>query len=295
MNGILNFLKPPGMTSHDAVAVVRRVLWTKKVGHTGTLDPQAAGVLPICVGQATRIVEMLQEDRKTYRAELTLGIATDTQDRWGTLLMERPVSVTEEQLAAAFRQFTGEIKQVPPMYSALKVDGQKLCDLARKGITVEREARPQTIHALNLIRFDGQKALFDVSCSKGTYVRTLCHDIGEYLGCGGAMSFLLRTATGAFDIRDSITLEELKACESPEVAARWLVGIDEAFGGTPRLELKEEWIKMIRNGVEANFARFLKSGYPEDTRVLLYAGGQFAAIGQYSVNTHSLRVVRHFL
>lgn len=295
MNGILNFLKPPGMTSHDAVAVVRRVLWTKKVGHTGTLDPQAAGVLPICVGQATRIVEMLQEDRKTYRAELMLGISTDTQDRWGEVLSERTVSVTAEQLLGVFELFTGDILQVPPMYSALKVDGQKLCDLARKGITVERESRPQTIHSIRLIRFDGRKALIDVSCSKGTYIRTLCHDIGEHLGCGGTMSFLLRTATGAFDIKDSITLEELKACESPEAAEKWLISIDAAFEGTPRLDLKEEWVKMIRNGVEANFARFLKEGYPKDTRVLLYAGGAFAAIGQYTKKTHTLMVVRHFL
>lgn len=295
MNGIINFLKPPGMTSHDAVAVVRRVLWTKKVGHTGTLDPQAAGVLPICVGQATRIVEMLQEDRKVYRAEITLGIRTDTQDRWGTLLSEQPVSVDEKQLQEAFDFFTGDIWQMPPMYSALKVDGQKLCDLARKGITVERELRPQTIHGIRLIRFDGKKALFDVSCSKGTYVRTLCHDIGEHLGCGGAMSFLLRTSTGAFDIKDSVTLEELKACGSPEEAGKWLMGIDAAFAEVPRLDLKEEWVKMIRNGVEANFARFLKTAYPQDTRVLLYAGGEFAAIGQYTKKTHTLMVVRHFL
>lgn len=295
MNGILNFLKPPGMTSHDAVAVVRRVLWTKKVGHTGTLDPQAAGVLPICVGQATRIVEMLQEDRKTYRAELTLGVTTDTQDRWGNVLAEKTVSVTEEQLTDAFIRFTGEILQVPPMFSALKVDGQKLCDLARQGITIERNARRQTIHAIHLIGFDGRKALFDVVCSKGTYVRTLCNDIGDFLGCGGTMSFLLRTATGAFDIRNSITLEELKACESSERASKWLVSIDDAFSGVPKLYLSEEWVKMIRNGVEANFARFLKAGYPEDTLVLLYAGDQFAAIGQYTKNAHSLMVVRHFL
>lgn len=295
MNGILNFLKPPGMTSHDAVAVVRRVLWTKKVGHTGTLDPQAAGVLPICVGQATRIVELLQEDRKTYRAELTLGLTTDTQDRWGTVLAEHPVSVSEAQLVEALKRFTGDILQVPPMFSALKVDGQKLCDLARKGITVEREARPQTIHGIRLIRFDGQKAMLDVICSKGTYIRTLCHDIGIYLGCGGVMSFLLRTGTGAFDIRSSITLEELKACTSPEEAGKWLVRIDEAFAGIPRLDLKEEWITMIRNGVAANFARFLKSGYPEDTMVLLYAGGQFAAIAKYTRDAHSLMVIRHFL
>lgn len=295
MNGILNFLKPPGMTSHDAVAVVRRVLWTKKVGHTGTLDPQAAGVLPICVGQATRIVELLQEDRKTYRAELTLGITTDTQDRWGTVVSEHPVSVSDQQLAEALAHFTGEILQIPPMFSALKVDGQKLCDLARKGITVERLPRPQTIHEIRLIRFDGQKALIDVVCSKGTYIRTLCHDIGGYLGCGGVMSFLLRTATGAFAIQNSITLEELRASESPETAAKWLIPIDKAFAGIPRLDLKEEWITMIRNGVTANFARFLKTGYPEDTLVLLYAGGQFAAIAQYTKETHSLMVVRHFL
>lgn len=295
MNGILNFLKPPGMTSHDAVAVVRRVLWTKKVGHTGTLDPQAAGVLPICVGQATRIVEMLQEDRKTYRAEMTLGMTSDTQDRWGTVLAEAPVSVTEDQLREVFQRYTGDILQIPPMYSALKVDGQKLCDLARQGITVDREPRPQTIHSIRLIRFDGLKALFDVSCSKGTYVRTLCHDIGETLGCGGVMSFLLRTATGAFHIEDSITLEELKAAPSPEAASCWLVGIDDAFSEAPKLYLKDEWVKMIRNGVEANFSRFLTTAYPEDTRVLLYAGGQFAAIAQYIRKDHSLRVVRHFL
>ncbi len=295
MNGIINFLKPPGMTSHDAVAVVRRALWTKKVGHTGTLDPQAAGVLPVCVGQATRIVEMLQADRKTYRAELTLGLTTDTQDRWGQVLSEHPVQVSEAALRAALTRFTGEILQVPPMYSALKVDGKKLCDLARQGVTVEREARPQTIHGIRLIRFDGTRALLDVSCSKGTYIRTLCHDIGEALGCGGMMSFLLRTGTGAFDIRDGVTLEELKDCKSPEEAQRFRKPIDSAFADAPRLDLKDEWVKRIRNGVDADFSRFLREPFPEDCRVRLYAGGSFAAIGHYDRNSGSLKVLRHFL
>lgn len=295
MNGIINFLKPPGMTSHDAVAVVRRALRTKKVGHTGTLDPQAAGVLPVCVGHATRIVEMLQEDRKQYRAEMLLGLTTDTQDRWGEVLTEKPVAVTEAALRETLSRYVGEILQIPPMYSALKVGGRKLCDLAREGITVEREPRRQTIHSLTLIRFDGRRALFDVVCSKGTYVRTLCHDIGETLGCGGAMSFLLRTATGAFSIDGSVTLEELKACETPETAARWLLPVDSAFAGAPRLELKDEWTKRIRNGVDADLARFMKPIPSADTRVLIYTGGSFAALGRYDQATGSLRVTRHFL
>lgn len=295
MNGIVNFLKPPGMTSHDAVAVVRRVFWTKKVGHTGTLDPQAAGVLPVCVGQATRIVEMLQADRKIYRAELTLGVSTDTQDRWGQVLSERPVRVSETALRAVLESFTGDILQVPPMFSALKVDGKKLCDLARQGITVEREARPQTIHSIRLIHYDGSRALLDVSCSKGTYIRTLCHDIGEALGCGGMMSFLLRTGTGAYDISDGVTLEELKDCKGPEEALRYLKPIDSAFADAPRLDLKEEWTKRIKNGVDADFSRFLKEPFAEDCRVRLYAGGSFAAVGLYQRDSGSLKVLRHFL
>lgn len=295
MNGIINFLKPPGMTSHDAVAVVRRVFRTKKVGHTGTLDPQAAGVLPVCIGQATRIVEMIQEDKKTYRAELTLGVSSDTQDRWGTITRQRPVAVNTDQLIQALSVFTGDIMQVPPMYSALKVDGRKLCDLARQGIEVVRQPRPQTIHGITLIHFDGTRALIDVCCSKGTYIRTLCHDIGEHLGCGGVMSFLLRMRTGAFDIMDSVTLEELKAYESPEAAGVHLIPIERAFESLPVLRMNDEWKKMIKNGVKVDFARFLKTFPNDDSRMLIYAGGEFAAIAQYLKSDNSLRVVRHFL
>ena len=214
MDGFLNILKPPGMSSGDMVFQARRLLPRgTRVGHGGTLDPDAAGVLPVCVGRAARLFDYIIDKQKTYIAELRLGVVTDTQDASGTVLERRDAStVTEADVRAALPRFTGTISQIPPMYSALKRGGQKLCDLARRGESLELEPRPVTIHAIEYIgRRDETAHLLRVTCGKGTYIRTLCHDIGAALGVGGHMAFLLRSAAGCFDVQSASTLEELKA------------------------------------------------------------------------------------
>ncbi len=189
MDRIINILKPPNMTSHDVVGRLRRLTRIKRIGHTGTLDPMAAGVLPVCIGKATKIIEYFEQDAKTYRCEMTLGASTDTEDAWGTVLESSDYVPTEEELRATLLSFVGEIDQIPPMYSALKINGKKLYELAREGKIVEREARRRTIHEIIIIRMDLEnKTVLDVKCSKGTYVRTLCHDVGLKLGCYGHMS-----------------------------------------------------------------------------------------------------------
>lgn len=210
--GIINVLKPCGMTSHDVISFLRRVLNTKKIGHSGTLDPDAAGVLPVFIGTATRLLEYALEDGKSYRAEITFGIKTDTGDDSGAVLQTSGLpGCTKAEFAALLTGFTGRQMQLPPMYSALKLNGQPLYKLARKGIEVEREAREIFISRLELISFTPQKAVVDVECSKGTYIRTLLEDICAKLGVCGTMSFLLRTAAGGFKIEDAATLQELEA------------------------------------------------------------------------------------
>jgi tRNA pseudouridine55 synthase len=214
LNGFINFLKPPGMTSHDAVSFIRKQLKVKKAGHTGTLDPGVAGVLPICVGKATRLAEYLLARPKSYRAEITLGVATDTQDAYGRVLSEKDCShISEEEFQKVFYSFLGSIKQVPPMTSAVRSGGVRLYELARRGIEIERKPREVTIYRLNILRKEWKlpypKVIFDVVCSKGTYIRTLCHDIGEKLGVGAYLSFLIRTQTGSFHINDAWTGEEI--------------------------------------------------------------------------------------
>ena len=233
------------MTSHDIVSAVRKKLHFKKVGHTGTLDPNAAGVLPICVGQATKVSQFLLDSKKRYRGELTLGIETDTQDSYGTILYQKEVNVSEDSIRKAFNSFMGEILQVPPMYSALKINGQKLYDLAREGIEVERKPRKVIIDQLEILSINHNKILFDISCSKGTYVRTICKDIGDYLGTGGIMSFLLRTATGPFDLSTAITLEELQQIED---AGSIMLPIDYCLQHMKRVEVLPEANKAALNG-----------------------------------------------
>ena len=213
MNGIVIVDKPQGWTSQDVTARLRRVFNTRRIGHGGTLDPMATGVLPVFVGRATRGVEFFEHAEKTYEATLRLGITTDTEDITGTVLTESPVSVTREQLEAVLPRFRGDILQVPPMYSALKVNGQKLYELARKGREVERQPRPITIHRLECLEFSGQSARLLVRCSKGTYIRTLCKDIGEALGCGGCMAVLRRVQAGEYTIAEAVPLETLLEAE----------------------------------------------------------------------------------
>lgn len=245
MNGIVIIDKPAGWTSQDVTARLRRVFGTRRIGHGGTLDPMATGVLPVFVGRATRGVEFFEHAEKTYETELLLGVATDTEDTTGTVLTRREVSVTQEQLTEVLERFRGEIMQIPPMYSALKVNGQKLYDLARKGRQVERQPRPVTIHELTLLSREGDTLRLRVRCSKGTYIRTLCADIGEALGCGGCMQALRRTQAGEYTIAEAVPLQQLLEAAEPEI---YLRDVDTMFRGYPAVKLTVNQEKRCRNG-----------------------------------------------
>ncbi len=246
-NGIIVIDKPQDWTSMDVCAKLRGLFHEKRIGHAGTLDPMATGVLPVFVGRATRAVEFASEGDKEYLAGLRLGTVTDTQDTSGRVLEEHPVSVTREELEAALAPFRGEIQQLPPMYSAIKINGKKLYELARKGREVERKPRAITIHSLEV---EGQESATDflirVRCSKGTYVRTLCHDIGQALGCGGTMYSLRRTMAAGFTLEDALPLEQVLQAEDP---ASLLLGVDAYFAGRPVLILKPAAEKKVRNGM----------------------------------------------
>lgn len=245
MDGIVIVDKPQGWTSQDVTARLRRVFGTRRIGHGGTLDPMATGVLPVFVGRATRGVEFFEHAEKTYETVLRLGITTDTEDMTGTVLTEEKVSFTEEQLQETLAAFRGEILQVPPMYSALKVNGQKLCDLARKGKTVERQPRPITVHELTLVERGENTLRLRVRCSKGTYIRTLCKDIGEKLGCGGCMESLRRVAAGEYTIDEAVPLQTLLDTEEPE---KYLRGVDTMFRNYPAVTLTANQETRCRNG-----------------------------------------------
>ena len=245
MDGIVIVDKPRDWTSQDVTARLRRVFGTRRIGHGGTLDPMATGVLPVFVGRATRGVEFFEHAEKTYETVLRLGLTTDTEDITGTVLTEVPVSVTDEQVEGALDAFRGEIMQVPPMYSALKVNGQKLCDLARKGKTVERQPRPITIYELQLLERGENTLRLRVRCSKGTYIRTLCKDIGEALGCGGCMESLRRVSAGEYTIAEAVPLQELLDTVEPET---YLRSVDTMFRNYPAVTLTANQEKRCRNG-----------------------------------------------
>ena len=245
MNGIVIIDKPQDWTSQDVTARLRRVFNTRRIGHGGTLDPMATGVLPVFVGRATRGVEFFEHAEKTYETVLRLGLTTDTEDVWGETLEERPVEVTMEILEKTLESFRGEIMQIPPMYSALKVNGQKLCDLARKGKEVERQPRPITIHELTLLSFEGREVRLRVRCSKGTYIRTLCKDIGEALGCGGCMQELRRVSAGEYTIEESVPLLALLEEQEPE---KYLRGVDTMFRNYDAVTLTPNQEKRCRCG-----------------------------------------------
>ena len=249
MNGIVIIDKPQEWTSNDVVSRLRRVFNTRRIGHGGTLDPMATGVLPVFVGRATRGVEFFEHAEKTYDATLRFGLTTDTEDITGKVLNESEVHLTKEELLEVLPRFRGEIMQVPPMYSALKVNGQKLYDLARKGREVERQPRPITIHELDLLEFDGREAKLRVRCSKGTYIRTLCKDIGEALGCGGCMAALRRIQAGEYTLDGSVPLLDLlKVSEAGVDVEHYLRPVDSMFASVPKLTLTENQAKRVRNG-----------------------------------------------
>jgi tRNA pseudouridine55 synthase len=271
MEGILNILKPSGMTSFDVVAYIRKKTGAK-AGHAGTLDPAAAGVLPVCVGKATRLIEYMSEMRKVYRAEMLLGVETDTQDGTGRVVAEHDVNLSERQIIDAFNGFIGITGQIPPMYSAVKVSGKKLYELARKGITIERKKRKIEVFSINVVDIYRDRVLFDVECSKGTYIRTLCHDIGKRLGCGAHLKFLLRKRVGPFALNDSITLEELR-----EIKEKALLPPDEAVKHMDSVTLSKNESLLLSNGRGIRMCEY--NGRTRLVRVY-NESGVFLAIGE---------------
>ncbi|MFR1707873.1 MAG: tRNA pseudouridine(55) synthase TruB [Clostridium sp.] len=246
--GVLNINKPLGISSFEVVRKIKKLAGEKKVGHGGTLDPEASGVLPVCIGKATKAIDFIMEGEKEYIAKVKLGVVTDTYDREGKVLREGNVNFTEEEIIKAIHKFEGSIDQVPPMYSALKQNGKKLYELAREGKEVYREPRNITIYSIDILSIDSPIIEIKVRCSKGTYIRSLCYDIGEELGCGAMMWELKRTATGTFTIENSVDLKELTESN----ISNYIVSLDEIFNKFPKLVVNEKFERLILNGVTIN-------------------------------------------
>lgn len=248
MNGVLLVDKEQSWTSSDVVVKLKGILRQRRVGHAGTLDPMATGLLVVFAGRATRAVEFAERDSKRYLASLRLGTVTDTQDVWGTVLEKNAADVGRDELEAALKRFRGAQEQLPPMYSAVKVNGKKLCDVARRGGEVERRPRSIVIHELTLLGQSGEDWLLDVRCSKGTYIRTLCHDIGQALGCGGCMSALRRTEAGGFSVENALTISEIQALADAGELEKRLLPVDRLFAGNQMCRVSSEEEKKLRCG-----------------------------------------------
>ncbi len=289
MNGIIVVNKPQNFTSFDIVAIARGRMKTKKVGHSGTLDPMATGVLPVFVGGATKAISLVPDSDKSYRAGFRLGLTSDTLDIWGECSPQCVVKVSHSELERVLERFRGEIEQIPPMYSALKVGGQKLCDLARKGIEVERKPRKITISRLELLEFDGQNGVIDVDCSSGTYIRSLCDDIGRALGTGAVMTELCRTRACGFDISQAVTVEELRG--EGEIP---LIPVESVFASYGRVALDSEQRRLYLNGVRLDAARIVeKTGdYKTDELLRVYADGEFLGIAKINSEDELISVKR---
>lgn len=268
-NGIINVYKEKGFTSHDVVAKLRGILKQKKIGHTGTLDPEAEGVLPVCLGKATKLCDLLTDKDKTYEACLRLGIQTDTQDMTGKVLKEAEVSVSEEKVKEAVLSFVGEYDQIPPMYSALKVNGKKLYEYAREGIEVEREPRRVTIYSIEIKRIELPRIWFCVACSKGTYIRTLCNDIGEKLGCFGCMETLVRTKASVFEMENSLKLSEIEQLRDENKIDTVLFPLDAMFETMSSATVKKEFYKLLYNGNPLS-PEFFEGECRKDTQIRVY-------------------------
>lgn len=286
-NGILIVDKPDGWTSQDVAAKLRGVFHERRIGHGGTLDPMATGVLPIFVGRATRAAEFMESAEKEYIAGLRLGLVTNTQDTSGEALESRPVDVTREQLEAVLKQFTGRIQQIPPMYSAVKIGGKKLYELARKGQEIERKPREITIHALELLDGAGSDWTLRVHCSKGTYVRTLCHDIGAALGCGGCMSSLRRTMAGRFTLDGALTMQQILDFAAQGAPQELLLPVDAVFSQYPALIVTLAQATRVRNGAEVRDREF-----PDGMCRVYSETGEFLMLGK--VSAHTLHTVKNF-
>lgn len=287
MDGVINVLKPAGLTSSDVVVRLRRILKTRKIGHTGTLDPEVTGVLPICVGKATRLAEYLTNQGKAYRCEITFGIQTDTQDATGEILTKNLTSISAEDFQQIFPKFMGRIQQIPPMFSAVKHEGKRLYELARQGINVERKSREIQISSLRFIEWisgEYPKAIFEVDCSKGTYVRTLCHDMGEALGCGAHMSKLVRLRSGPFLIQESITLDKIE--ESMNRADySFLIPLTKVLD-MPRVKLSSHRGLAFRNGLSTYISQVEEAENSDEGReVQVFSEGEFLGIGIWREQT----------
>ena len=278
--GVILVNKHKGVTSHDIVFKIRRLYGTKKVGHTGTLDPLATGVLPILIGRGAKAAEYLLAENKEYRAQITLGLTTDTEDITGKILTKSDTLPTKTEFFEAITHFVGKTKQIPPMYSALKVDGQKLCDLAREGKTVERQAREIEIFNITPSVIDEQRGIYEllVSCSKGTYIRTLCADIGAYLGCGAVMSELERTQSGDFRIEDTKSILEIEQMEMEQREAL-VLPIESLFTSAPEVVLPDFYARLCRSGCEI-YQHKIKASYKEGEFIRLSDKNGFFALGQ---------------
>lgn len=247
-DGIINVYKEPGYTSFDVVAKLRGILHQKKIGHTGTLDPQAEGVLVVCLGKATRLCDILPDHDKEYEAVMLLGTTTDTEDMTGTVLTQMPVTVSEEAVRKTVGSFIGTYEQIPPMYSAIKVNGQKLYDLARRGQTVERKSRPVTLYTLEVLEIDLPRVRMRIRCSRGTYIRSLCRDIGEKLGCGGCMEHLTRTRACGFRAENSLRLAEIEHCEKNGMLDAYITAVDAMYAELPKIYIDAAGDKLLHNG-----------------------------------------------
>lgn len=294
MTGIILIDKPQNMTSFSAANRVRRILGVKKAGHTGTLDPMATGVLPIALSNSTRFIELLPVHDKEYLASARLGITTDTLDITGAVLSKSPVSVTSEQLYSAVKKFTGDIMQTPPMYSAIKKDGRRLYDLARQGVEVEREARRVTIHNLDIISFENNEFTFTVSCSAGTYVRSLCDDIGKILGCGAVMTSLRRTSANGFSVSECITLSELENAVGNNETKKHVKPIDSCFSCYEKITVTEPQAARFHNGGSLLLER-LKKQYAAGLYRVYSPKNEFLGLGEVRNGEDSLFVRRVFV
>ena len=295
-DGIINVYKEKGFTSFDVVAKMRGILGQRKVGHTGTQDPDAEGVLPVCAGKGTRLCDMLTDHDKTYRATMLLGVVTDTQDTTGKILAEDATDhLTEEQVREAILSFVGDYDQIPPMYSALKVDGKKLYELAREGKVIERKARPVTIHEIVIESMNLPEVVMTVSCSKGTYIRTLCNDIGEKLGVGGCMKELLRTKVGRFLLEDTLRLSDLQKLKEEGRLNEAVFPVESVFAEYREIRASEEVLdKLVRNGNPFRYKEYDAVADKEAFRVY-GMDGQFIGVYEYSEEKHMYYPKKVFL
>ena len=294
-SGIINVYKEKGFTSFDVVAKLRGILRTKKIGHTGTLDPDAEGVLPVCIGRATKVCDILTDKDKIYEAVMLLGVETDTQDTSGEVLKELPVNVSEKVVREAILSFVGEYAQVPPMYSALKINGKKLYELAREGKTVERKARNVQIFSIEILEMNLPRVRMSVHCSKGTYIRTLCHDIGQKLGSGGCMEKLLRTKVGIFELKDTLKLSEINELAKAGVVEEKIISVDELFEDYAKVWTKQAFDVAVHNGNRIE-KRMLEEELPANTeRLRVYdSEGTFIGIYEYSMERKDFKPGKMF-